>query len=170
MLILLILLAGVAFADEKSEYINDALPKIEEAYEKTRLPDYKVPLFKVATRFQGSSIIFDNKPNKTMGISVTMIDMQLMRYSPLFGILRVFTQSPFKASPVSEQADPFIRNLNNTTIGIGGGGGWYVYDSRKAATGKGTSILLSFFGFYNLGLRETSSHTGKEGGLLQIGS
>lgn len=55
---------------------------------------------------------------------------------------------PMKSSSYAEQRrDPFLKNLNNTTVGIAGGGGWYVYDSRKADTGKGIGFLIAFLDF-----------------------
>ena len=171
LLFLLILMSSVTYAQDNQkmqEYLDKELPKTIEAYKKTQVPDFYVPLFKVVNRFQGSTIFLDNQNPTTVPMSVTMIDIQFMRYSPLFGILRFYTQTPMKSSSYEDQlSDPFLKNLNNTTIGIASGGGWHVYDSRKADTGKGLNISIAFFGFYNIGVAnktmDDNDHTSNGG-------
>ena len=165
--IFLILMGSMTYAQEPQnakmqEFLDKELPKTIEAYKKTQLPDFYVPLFKVANRFQGSTIFLDNKDNTTVPISMTMIDIQFMRYSSLFGIIRFYTQTPMKSSSYAQQAsDPFLKNLNNTTVGIASGGGWHLYDSRKADTGKGINISVAFFGFYNIGVANRTIDDGE---------
>ena len=53
-LFLLILMSSVTYAQDNQkmqEYLDKELPKTIEAYKKTQLPDFYVPLFKVVNRF-----------------------------------------------------------------------------------------------------------------------
>lgn len=109
-----------------------------------------MPLFKVVDQFQGLTIFLDNQDNMT----VSMLDIQFMRYFPLFG----YTQAPTEISSNNDQSsDSFLKNLNNTTSGIVSG---HIYDSRRADTGKGINISIAYLGFYDIGVTDKSIDDG----------
>ncbi len=165
MLLLLLLISTVTFAQNDPEmqaFIDKELPHVIEKYKQSKQPDYWVPRFKIATRFQMTSISVDNQDTQFIPMSVTMLDIQYMRYSHVFGIFRVFTQTPMVASSTSlQESDIFLQNVNNTTIGVATGGGWYLYDSRKVDTGKGIGVMASFFGRWNFGVANKTIDNGE---------
>ncbi len=164
-LLLLLLICSISFAQEDlkmQKYIDKELPKVIEKYKQTKQPDYWVPRFKVATRFQATTISIDNQDSQTIPMSVTMLDIQYARYSHVFGIFRVFTQTPMKASSKAlQESDIFLQNVNNTTVGVATGGGWYLHDSRKVDTGRGIGVMASFFGRWNFGVANKTTDNGE---------
>ena len=129
--------------------------------QKELIPKTYEVVFKIANRFQGSTIFGDNKDPKTIPVSVTMFDIQFLGNNPFFGILRIFIQTPIVNSSVSAQHDdPFLKNLNNTSIGIGGGGNWYIHSTKTSNSTKWFGILLSLFGYANLGVANSTYKDG----------
>ena len=144
-LLLLLFFQSNIFAQQNREDL-----KISQ---KIDIPKTYEVVFKIANRFQGSTIFGDNKDPKTVPVSVTMFDIQFLGNIPFFGVLRIFIQTPIISSSISAQKDdPFLKNLNNTSIGIGGGGNWYLYKSKNLTTSKWFGILLSIFGYANIGV------------------
>lgn len=145
LLLLLLLFQSNMFAQE-----NTGDLKVSQ---KLDIPKTYEVVFKVANRFQGSTVFEDNQDSKSVPISVTMFDIQFLGNIPFFGILRIFVQTPLSDSDFNTQRDdPFIKSLNNTSIGIGGGGNWYLYKSKNLTASKWFGILFSMFGYINLGV------------------
>lgn len=152
LLILLLIIHSNVFTQNINEETQNNNTKRTNTGVSTLPKTYEIT-FKVATRFQGDTIFVDNKSPQTIPVSVTMFDIQFINKYPVFGILRIFVQTPIiNSSTTAQLNDPFLKNLNNTSIGIGGGGNWYIYSTKKENSTKWFGVLLSFFGYFNLGV------------------
>lgn len=134
------------------EYLEKNRIKATEEFNKTLLPDYLVPIFKVTTRFQGETVI-NGDVKETIPMSTTMLDIQFLRYTKFFLVFRFFTSTPMVSSSFEMQSfDPFVQIVNNTSVGLSFGLGWFLYDSRTSQKENGLTVSMAFLGFWNIGV------------------
>lgn len=137
------LIPGLFYAQEpaKDPVLEKILQQVTKAYYRTKAPGYFVPEFSVSTRFEGISL-FGKGGNFTLGGAQTMVDIKLWRYMA-FGAFR-FTLS----TPLSTGGSHGIAYLRNKKLRLGlyGGGGGTVLDTRPGETGKGSALSIALFG------------------------
>lgn len=140
-----------------NQYIEIKKKEAVEEFNKMLLPDSLVPIFKVSNRFQGSSIFKYQGYNITVPISVSMIDMQVLRYTRGFMLLRFFVATPMHVNPLAQQLEnPFTQTLNNTSVGLAFGGGWHVYNSFTALKPTGVKVSIAILGFWYIGVANST--------------
>ena len=149
---------GQSKEDALKEYLETTQIAATEEFNKMQLPDYFIPIFKVSNRFQGSSIILKDQKNINVPVSTTMFDVQISRYSKSFLLLRLFVETPMSYSSLdSQNSNPSIKSLNNTSIGVGIGLGWYYYDSRTALKPTGVTVSSTLLGSWSIGVANSTT-------------
>ena len=165
MLILLITalsLIGGQSQSNKEENLQKYLAQKEvqarEEFNKILLPNYLLPIFKISNRFQGSYTALPNGKFANVPISTTMFDVQLLRYSKSFLIVRLFVETPMVPNSFEDQiTNPAIQSLNNTSVGFAIGIGWYYYDSRTADKPTGLTFSNTLLGAWYMGVANSTS-------------
>lgn len=128
-----------------------------EEFNKIMLPNYLMPIFKISNRFQGSYTALGNDESTNIPISTTMFDVQLLRYSKSFLLIRLFVETPMSPNSLEDQTThPAIQSLNNTAVGFAIGIGWYYYDSRTADKPTGITFSNTLLGSWYMGVANST--------------